>query len=124
MASVTLTKLYVHDYADVTDYDSFAYAGFSESTRKVGRVRRLAGGRLVLRTEPGTEGRHRIDFTNLTGDEVELLRARIGTHVVVRDMRGRLIYGTYFDVDVDDRPENDYRNAQIMVETVTGTAEV
>lgn len=124
MASVDLTKLYVHDYDDPTDYDTYAYARFAEQTQVVGRVRRLAAGRIVLRTAPVAEGRYRVSFTNLTGAEVETLRARCGTHVVVRDQRGRVVYGTFLAVDVADRPENDYRDAEIVVETVTGSVEV
>lgn len=124
MAEVALDYLYIHDYTNQSDYDTFGYADLEETWTMVGRVRRLAAGRLRLTTATGAQATYDIRFHNLTAAEVQSLRDRAGTHVMVRDMRGRVVYGVYFDVDVVDRPENGKRNASLTLETVTGTVAV
>lgn len=102
MAGVTLRTLWLNDADDLSDYRSFnLMAKMSVTTQKPAEVRRMAGGRRRVVTRDGTAREFDVDLPNLTRAQVEWLEDHLGRVLLVRDDRGRKMYGAYFALPDD-----------------------
>lgn len=119
MASVALTELFLHDAVDPSDYVSLKHSDMQEETTAHGEKREYAGGRERLITRPGESGSYQVSTCPLGYDVIAELRARKGAVVMLRDTRGRLVYGTYFKLAVADLPAMQKGRASFTVETIS-----
>lgn len=105
MASVTLTELWVHAGDDLADYvtsDGF----LAESSRRTSRSEVLiyAGGRERLHRRPGAPRVLNVSMPAVSRAVIDWLEEHADTLVMLRDPRGRLVWGAYGDVSVDEEP--------------------
>lgn len=125
MAAVDLTELWIHDAADLSDATRVRVSAASESTVIAGEVRRRAGGRRQLVTRPGADTQLTVTTAYVSRDVVDAIRARIGQRVMVRDDRGRVMWGAYLAVNIVEWIEGRAESVTFsVVMSGTQTAEV
>ena len=102
MASVALTDLWLHDASDLSDSVTLWLADEKASVSQAGAVRRYANGRLRAVTRVGQ--RESVQVTVHLSDRTQLdqLRDWCGSLLMLRDKRGRKLWGSYFDLDVTE----------------------
>lgn len=120
MASVTLRTLWLNDADDLSDSMSFPWMSkLSVQTAKPGEVRLMSNGRLRVVTRAGQTRTFDVDLPNLTRVEVEWLEAHIGRTLLVRDDRGRKIYGAFFTLPDDAHQYDDENDVQLTLQEIT-----
>lgn len=102
MASVNLDRVWLALASDPDTGLSFRSIGKTDSTSTPGDVRRYSNGRLRLIRRPGPAQTIGVTARLLTREQTELLQDLAGQVVLLRDNRGRKLYGVYLTVDVDD----------------------
>lgn len=125
MATVTLETLWLNDAADLSDYLAFPYMSkLNVQTSQSGEVRRGASGRLRAFSRAGRSREFTVDLPNLTRTEVEWLEEHIGRTLLVRDDRGRKMYGVYFTLPDDAHQYDGESDVQLALSEVTVSEEV
>lgn len=99
--NVTLTKGWLTDVADPTQsiHAPFLARGLSSSVD--GGVRTYAGGRVRIITSARSTQSHPIEF-RLSAEHVTQLLAWRGRLLLLRDLQGTRVFGSFFQVDVAD----------------------
>lgn len=96
MASVTLTDLWVHDADNLSDFIRFPARGSEARTLATpGEVRTYGNGRRRLITREGQDRGLQVDLEDATNAQINWLDERIARVVMVRDVVGLLVFGTY-----------------------------
>lgn len=103
MASVALYELWVHAGDDLADYvTSDGFLAESSSTSSRAEIRTYAGGVERLVTRPGTPRTLDVSMPQVARDVIAWLEDHAGQVVMVRDPRGRLVWGMYSRVAVSE----------------------
>jgi len=124
MASVTLDRLWLHDSANFGTYFRFYTTGRSDERSVVGDVRRYASGRLRTVVRTGQANTFPVTLVQVTDVEFAQLEAWLGKVLMVRDHRGRLFFGSYFSLEVDDYPDRSGYDVSVTLAQVTDTYSV
>lgn len=120
MPSVALTELWVHDSDNLADYvtsDGFLSESYRRTAR--GEVRVYAGGRERLTTRAGAPQALNVSLPAVDRTTIAWLEDHKGALVMVRDPRGRLVWGAYFDLDVDEKPGGVLPDVSFSLRSVT-----
>lgn len=126
MAYVTLTGVYL---APVDDYtlQTVLNAGvqpLSDRTGVIGEFRRFAGGRVRLITQSGTERGLAVTVSRATRTTRELLDSWKGQTLLLRDGRGRLVFGSYLTLEVTEQVGLPYCDLAFEFVEITTDVEV
>lgn len=124
MASVSLTEVWVHDADDPSDYvtsDGFGEGGPTDSV--VGEVRRYAQGRRRAVRRAGRTRRYRRTFPAVSDEWIDWMDDHIGSTVMVRDPKGRLFFGVFWEIDIPDLPGGAAPDVTVAFESVTYSIE-
>lgn len=126
MASITLDTLFLHDATDLSAYVAFDadLVSLSERASHSGEVRTYAGGRQRLITRPGEPRTINVKFEYVSPSEQQALRDWIGVLLLLRDPRGRKVYGVFHEMDVSERNPIDYTDINFAFQQVTASEEV
>lgn len=126
MASVTLEDAWFHLASDLATSTTAALTGASESAARPVEVRRYANGRLRQVTRPGVQQTLTVGLELVSRTTIDLLRSWIGLLIVYRDPLGRLVYGVFGDLSVEEVSGADgtYANAALTIQQVSDSAEV
>lgn len=100
MATLQLNAVWVNLLATGQAVKGASARGRGETYRVPGEVRTYAGGRRRSITMAGELGRYTFRMRRLTRTDVETLRGWAGQAVQVRDNKGRLFRGVFYDVDI------------------------
>lgn len=123
MASVTLDDLWLHDAANLSSSIAGALTGEDESTSKPGEVRRYANGRLRSITGAGSSVELRLQMDLADRADVDVLRGwvKTGTKLLLREPKGRLLWGVVFALDVTEvaGASDDFADASFTFRQVT-----
>jgi hypothetical protein len=121
MSTVNLGAVWLNDANDLTDSQSFNnVTGLTFIKGNDGDVRALANGRLRLVTTTTTRRSYALTLELCTRTQVTWLEDHIGALVCARDDRGRKVYGTYFEVNVNENvARSDYADASVRFTEVT-----
>lgn len=124
MATVTLTKVFVHDRADFDDYVAYQSAGRADGRSADGEIRTYATGRRRIVTTPARA--RRLPYTLRMVDDagVDWLDDHKGVAVMVRDHVGNVEFGTYFALDVVPYKDGSGSDVSFAFESYTDTVEV
>jgi len=95
MAGVTLDRLYLHTAADLSDYLAVYLDDLSESPEGPAEAREYANGRVRLITRPGIKSNVQIRLDLVSAADVQQLRTRAKTLLMLRDPFGRKLWGFY-----------------------------
>lgn len=125
MASVTLDRLWIHDADDLSSYVRFFTAPDRGDDRtQAGEVRQYAAGRQRLITRTGRRKELPVTLRQVTDDDLETLEDWLGSLVMVRDHRGRLMFASYFSLGVTDMRDRSGFDVAVTFIEVTHSIEV
>lgn len=119
MASLTLTRLWIHSAADLSDYLVLPWVQSSEDVTVQGQVRTYANGRRRSVSRPGAATRLPYTLPYVSPAQLEDLRGRVGVLQMVRDSRGRLHWGQFWSLQVSERPTSTFKTVSFVLEVVT-----
>lgn len=116
---IELDRVWIHNADDLAEL----VAAFSdqpvESQSRVGEVRQYASGRLQTVVRAGGRRSFDINLVDITDADLELLRDWVGRPVMFRDKRGRLHFGTYFELTPVDHADGTGWQAAFTLHEVT-----
>lgn len=103
MATVTLTKVFINLLSTGEAVSAMSQRDRTVTYGKRGDVRVYAGGRLRAVTLEGAPNTFSFVLQDVVRADIDKLRAWAGLPVQVRDNRGRVWTGVYFDVPENER---------------------
>lgn len=124
MASVTLTEIWLHDASDPDSYVRLPLQEIAEQSQSHVEVREFAGGVLRTITRPIRRVSYPVRLVQVPSATVETLRGWEGTTLMLRDVRGRLVFGVFAGLEVSDWRGEGSHDVQFTFQTVTHSVEV
>lgn len=124
MATVTLDRVYLHLASSLATYLTFFTAGRSDQRSVQGGVRRYANGRLRSVVRTGTMQQLPLTLLKVTDANLVTLDSWQGTLLLLRDVRGRVLFGSYYSLNVDDYEDRSGYSVSLTFQQVTSTVEV
>lgn len=115
MATITLDRTFVNLIATGAVVKAYTGRGRSRSYKTDGAVQAFAGGRYRSIALEGTAGQQTFMLRDVSTTDIETLKTWIGETVLVRDNRGRRMFGTYYDVSFSDRMLDGYYDVTLNV---------
>lgn len=103
MVSINLDRTWVNLVATGAYVAAYTGRGRSRSYKTDGAVQAFAGGRFRSISIEGLSGAQTFVLRDVTDADIETLKSWIGETVLVRDNRGRRMFGAYYDVSYSDR---------------------
>lgn len=121
MSTVNLGAVWLNKASNLTDSQRFDnVTGLQAIKANDGDVRALANGRLRMVTTTTLQRQYALTLELATRTQIDWLEAHVGELLCARDDRGRKVYGTYFEVSVDEVIErSDYGNVSLRFTEVT-----
>lgn len=125
MASVTLAEFYIHDAADLSDHVmSHGFGSASYTDVGAGEVRTYAGGRRRVIRRKGRGQTYELTMPAVSSTVIGWLEEHIGSTVLIRDPRGRKVWGVYFSTDMDYKPGPVAPDVSLTIQSVTASEAV
>lgn len=121
---VTLNQIWLHDASNPADFLRFYTIDRSDKRDRSGSVRVYAGGRRRVVTTPARAQNIGVTLRMVTTAEVDQLEEWAGTVLMYRDHIGRLAFGTFFELDVDDYKDRLHHDVTFDFVTSTFSIEV
>jgi hypothetical protein len=124
MASVTLDRVWLHDWNDLSVYETFWSAKPGDQRQKAGEVRAYAGGRLRNITRALRKQTLAVRLVDVTVAQLDVLDGWLGTDLMYRDETGLLLPGTFHDLDADTYPFGQGYEVSFTFQQITASIEV
>lgn len=123
--NVTLDDVWIHKGDDPSTYVRCSYTRPArENVDREGEVRRYAGGRFRSIAQVGRRKEVTFTLTWVSNADFDTLASWAGDLVMVRDARGRLVWGVYQSADINDRRAYKEGDVTLTVTEVTHDEEV
>ncbi len=119
MVAITLDRTFVNLVATGAVVQAYTGRGRSRNYRTDGAVQAFAGGRYRSIALEGVAGAQTFMLRDVSSADIETLKSWIGETVLVRDNRGRRMFGTYYEVGYSDRMSADAYDVTLNVIEVT-----
>ncbi len=119
MVAITLDRTFVNLVATGATIQAYTGRGRSRSYKTDGAVQAFAGGRYRSIALEGTAGQQTFMLRDVSNADIETLKLWIGETVLVRDNRGRRMFGTYYEVGYNDRILDNYYDVALNISEVT-----
>lgn len=119
MASVELLYTWVNLLSTGESVKGYTALGRSHQRSADGETRRMAGGRFRAIGTLGVRRTQTFAIRDLSYTDVETLEAWVGQTVLIRDNRGRRMFGVYWSVPTTDRKDPNYYDVALDVTEVT-----
>ena len=118
--SVTLSTVWINLASTLSNYQSFPLMSALEvDTNQPGEVRTYAGGRLRLVTTAGVARTATLTLPECSRDQINWLQSVVGQTVLVRDDRGRKIWGTFLSPKVSENQYNTTGDVTLTINEIT-----
>lgn len=125
MSSVTFEDIYIYVESDMSDYQQFTYyQPVREWFDNDGTVRRYAGGRVRSVTRAGKFRKVYVELAWVTREQLEWLVDNVGVLMMLKDNKGRVVFGVYSQVNILDQRVFDEAIVSIVLDEVTHSVEV
>lgn len=125
MTTTNLRNLWIHNAANYSDNIEFEYyRPVREDLDTEGDVRRYAGGRKRSIRRAGKLRTLTVDLRFVTRAQLESLRKLQGKLIMLRDNKGRVVFGVYHDINIDDRRTDKDAGVTLNIQEVTHSVEV
>lgn len=122
MPAVTLDRLWLHKADDLDTYLRFFTGPGRDDTRgTAGEVRVYAQGRRRIITRTGSAQALTATLRQVTSAELTTLEGWRGDLLMLRDHRGRLLFGTFFDMAVTDYADRSGFDVALTFQQATTT---
>jgi hypothetical protein len=115
MASVKLLQTWVTLVSTGQSVKGYTARGRSRTATKEGETRRLAGGRFRAIGTLGVRRAQTFALRDVSLADISTLESWVGQLVLVRDNRGRRMFGVYWSVPYSDRQDPNYYDVQLDV---------
>lgn len=119
MVAITLDRTFVNLVATGAVVSAYTGRGRSRNYKTDGAVQGFAGGRFRSIALEGVAGQQTFMLRDVSAADIETLKSWIGETILVRDNRGRRMFGTYFEVGYNDRMDASYYDVTLNVSEVT-----
>lgn len=121
MATITLDTVWINLASDPSQYRSFPLMSSLRVVKdQPGSVSNYASGRRRLVLKSGGGFTVSLTLPQLDRDQITWLEAHIGELMLVRDDRGRKIWGTYLSLPVDEsQGDSGHGDASISFSEIT-----
>lgn len=119
MATVDLLYTWVNLLSTGQSVKGYTARGRSHQRAGDGETRRMAGGRFRAIGTIGVRRTQEFAIRDVSYDDVLTLELWIGQTVLVRDNRGRRMFGVYWSVPTTDRMDPNYFDVSLNVTEVT-----
>ena len=119
MPTLTLDRTFVNLVSTGDYVAAYTGRGRSRSYRQDGGVEGFAGGRQRSISVEGLAGSQTFMLRDVTDDDIETLKDWVGETVLVRDNRGRRMFGAYFNVEYADRMTPGLYDVTLVVNEVS-----
>jgi hypothetical protein len=119
MPSVHLTQTWVTNVATGDSVRAYTAKGRTSLRQREVETRRLAGGRFRAITTLGVRRSQTFGLRDISLAEAQMLEDWIGQLVLIRDNRGRKMFGTYAEVQYVDNMSVNYYDVSLVVTEVT-----
>lgn len=103
MASISLGQTYINLVSTGELVAAYTARGRTRTYQSDGKTEPFAGGRYRSITTEGVAGSQTFTLRDVTESQLATLISWIGETVLVRDNRGRRMFGTYYIVGYADR---------------------
>lgn len=124
MATVELSKVWIHRADDLAAAETFYSNKPGDDFVQDGEVRAYATGRLRIISRPAQRSGYRVNLRDVTDAQVETLKEWAGQLLLYRDPRGRMIFGSFFTLTIDEYKAVDGNDVSLTFQQVTHTVEV
>lgn len=124
MASVDLDRAWVHRTDDLSVYVSSFSAEWDDVEQVDGEVRAYAGGRLRVIRRATQRRTLKVTLRYVPLADIDTLRGWAGDVLMVRDKRGRKMFGTFFSSQVSDLKGLTYADVTLEFQQVSYTEAV
>src|SRR5690349_4838281 len=119
MASITLTQTYINLVSSGALVAAYTARGRQRAYQGTGSTEPFAGGRFRSISTEGVAGSQVFTLRDVTDAQLDTLISWIGETVLVRDFRGRRMFGTYYNISYSDRMKAGVYDVQITLNEVT-----
>lgn len=119
MVAVTLDRTFVNLVSTGETVQAYTGRGRSRQYRTDGAVQQFAGGRFRSIALEGVAGAQTFMLRDVPPDDIDTLKSWIGETVLVRDNRGRRMFGTYYEVGFNDGMDAGYYDVSLVVTEVS-----
>lgn len=119
MVAIVLDRTFVNLVATGAVVQAYTGRGRSRAYKTDGAVAAFAGGRYRSIALEGVAGQQTFMLRDVSTADIETLKSWIGETVLVRDNRGRRMFGTYYEVGYSDRMLDGYYDVTLNVTEVT-----
>lgn len=119
MVSITLDRTFVNLVSTGDVVQAYTGRGRSRNYKTNGDVQQFAGGRFRSIALEGVAGTQTFMLRDVSSADIDKLKSWIGETVLVRDNRGRRMFGTFFEVGYTDRMLDGYYDVTLNVSEVT-----
>lgn len=127
MAQITLTDLWLHDSNNLASSIRIPLNKLQSVENSVeGTVRRYANGRLRYIRRPGDKDTLAVQLVMVPQATFEAIRAWSGKELMMRDPKGRKVFGIYGSVSANEQagPTEYVRGVSFSFEEITDSEEV
>ena len=119
MVAVTLDRTYVNLVSTGALVSAYTGVGRTRAYRTDGAVQNFAGGRYRSISVEGLAGQQSFMLRDVSDTDIETLKSWVGQTILVRDNRGRRMFGTFYDVNYSDRMLPGYYDVTLNVTEVS-----
>lgn len=119
MATLNLNKVWINRLDTGAAISAPTAPGRPRNTTKLGEVRTYAGGRQRAITQAGRRGSFAFTLRMVPLATVQLLEDWLGVPVQVRDHKGQLFTGVYFEAPGTEYRDRNAWDVSITLSTVT-----
>lgn len=119
MASVKLARTWVNLVSTGEAVSAYTGRGRSRSTSKDGDVRKLAGGRYRGVSSRGTKRTQAFMLRDVSPFDITTLEQWIDQTVLIRDNRGRRMFGIFYAVEYSDKMNPQYYDVTLNITEVS-----
>lgn len=119
MVALALDRTYINLVSTGAYVAAYTGRGRSRSYKVDGSVQPFAGGRYRSIATEGTAGSQTFLLRDVTDAQIDTLKSWMSQLVLVRDNRGRKMYGTFYEVTYADRMMTGLYDVQLVVNETT-----
>ncbi len=119
MVMISLDRTWVNLVSTGASVSAYTGRGRSRQYQQTGAVQQFAGGRFRAISTEGIGGSQTFTLRDVNDADLETLKSWIGQAVLVRDNRGRKMYGTFFVTGWSDRMAEGYYDISIQLSEIT-----
>lgn len=125
MSQITLQGVYIAPVSSLSTLTILnAAVNVSAVPGVLGDFRRYAGGRIRLITRVGTDHSVSVSITHADRATRETLTALAGQTILLRDGRGRCVYGSFLTLDVQETQGLPYCDLGFTLSEITTDVEI